>query len=77
MYSWEIEEYIKTRNYSLGGDDLLKVISLEENPQLTRIHFFPENNSYEMWDSEGHCFQFVAMNIEKAEEKGLVRKLQK
>lgn len=77
MYSWEIEEYIKKRNYLIGGDDLLKVISLEENPQLTRIRFYKEDNSYEMRDREGHCFQFTAMNIKEAEEKGLVRKLQK
>ena len=42
MYSWELEKFIKERNYLVGGDDLVKILSLEENPQLTNITFSSE-----------------------------------
>ena len=31
MYLWELEKFIKDRGNRLGGDDLLKAISIEEN----------------------------------------------
>lgn len=77
MYSWELEKFIKERNYLVGGDDLVKILSLEENPQLTNITFSSEKNLYTICDKDGNSFQFIAMPYEEAEEKGLVRKLQK
>lgn len=75
MYSWELENFIKNRDYLIGGDDLIKILSLEENPQLMRITFSPERNLYTIHDKEGNRFHFIAMGYEEAEEKGLVRKL--
>lgn len=77
MYSWEIVEFLKKRNYLVGGKDLEKVISLIENPQLTRITFSADNNGYKMWDDEGCCFEFTAMEYQENEEKGMSRILQK
>lgn len=48
MYSWEISEFLKQRNYYIGGDDLLKVTSTIENPQLDHIKFNQGTNEYEM-----------------------------
>lgn len=74
MYSHEIQEYIKLRNYLIGGDDLLTLTSIEENPQLNHIIYHPDSSSYEMWDRDGEYFNFKAMNYEEAKQKGLVKK---
>lgn len=74
MYSWEIQEFLKERNYYIGGDDLLKLISVEENPQLNHIVYSPYNNTYDMWDKDGNYFHFTPMPYEEAIEKQLVRR---
>ncbi len=48
MYSWEIKEFIEERNYYIGGDGLLKVISPVENLQLKGIEYKPFENKYYM-----------------------------
>ena len=73
MYPYEITEFLKQRNYYIGGDDLLKVTSTEENPQLDHIKFNQGTNEYEMWDKEGNYYIFEAMPYKEALEKGLVR----
>lgn len=77
MYSWELEQFIKERNYRLGGDDLDRATSIQENPQLNHISYNPYNNHYAMWDNEGNNFNFEAMPYEEAKEKGLVKRLER
>lgn len=77
MYPWEIKKFIEERNYYIGGDDLLKVISPVENPQLKGIEYKPFENRYYMWDAEGNYYSFAAMPYTEAIEKGLVKKLVK
>lgn len=65
MYPWELEKFIKDRNYQIGGEDLQKIISLKENPQLTQITLFPGINRYEMWDKEQHYYTFTVLPYEE------------
>ena len=74
MYSWEIYNFLQERNYYIGGDDLLKIISPQENPQLNHIKFNSFDNSYEMWDNEGNYFKFYVIPYEEAKAKGLVKR---
>lgn len=75
MYPWEIKKFIEERNYYIGGDDLLKVISPVENPQLVRIKYKPFENKYYMLDGEGNDYSFTPMPYEEAKAKGLVKKI--
>lgn len=77
MYSWELEQFIKERNFRLGGDDLGRATSIQENPQLTHIQYKAYDNHYNLWDSEGNYFTFEAMPYEEAKEKGLVKRLER
>lgn len=77
MYPWELERFICERNYCLGGDDLMKATSIQENPQLIGIEYKPFDNKYYMWDNEGNTYSFTAMPYKEAQEKGLVKKLVK
>lgn len=77
MYSWELKKFIEERNYYLGGDDLLKAISITENPQLNHIVYKPFENKYDMWDNEGNYFGFTPIPYEEAQSKGLVKTLRR
>ena len=35
MYTWEMVNFINERNRYIGGDDLLTILSLKLNPQIT------------------------------------------
>lgn len=74
MYPWELEKFIKDRGNRLGGDDLLKAISIEENPQLNHIVYNPYNQLYEMWDYEGNYYHFSSIPIDEVKQKILVKK---
>ncbi len=77
MYSWEIENFIKERNYYIGGDDLEYLVTPSNSPQITRVNFKNENGigKYEMGVNDRNIpFVFYAMPIEEAKEKGLVKK---
>ena len=58
MYSWEIEEYLKERNYYLTSDEIIYVTNMELHPQLTRISYNNEFDFYEMWTSDNYYFKF-------------------
>lgn len=73
MYPYEVAEFLKQRNYYIGGDDLIRITSIKENPQLNHIKFNPYDNEYEMWDIEGNYYKFTAMPYKEAIEKGLVK----
>ena len=39
MYPEELKGFIKKHNYKLGGEELIRVISIQENPQLNHIEY--------------------------------------
>ena len=73
MYPYEVAEYLKQRNWYIGGDDLIRITSTKENPQLRTIKFNSFSNEYEMWDVEGNYYKFKAMPYKEALQKGLVK----
>ena len=77
MYSWELEEFIKNRDFYIGGDDLAFVIDINKHPQINYIKYNPYNNTYQITTSDNYCFYFNAMPINEAKEKGLVKTLSK
>lgn len=74
MYPWELKDFIEQRNGTLGGDDLLKATSPEENPQLNHILYDPFENKFKMWDKEGNYYEITPIPYEQAKEEGLVKK---
>ena len=73
MYSQELEYFIKSRNYILGGDDLSRVINPIESPQINRITYHPENSSYTISTNDNYYFNFKAMPYEEAKKRNLVK----
>lgn len=73
MYPWEIEQFLKERNYYIGGDDLSYITNIKNHPQLKHIEYNPYENKYKMWDGEGNYYSFTPMPYKEALEKGLVK----
>lgn len=73
MYPYELEEYLRKRNWYIGGDDLRKVTSITENPQINHIIYNPSTHKYNMWDVEGNFYEFTAMPFTEAVKRGLVK----
>ena len=74
MYSWELEEFIKQRNYYVGGDDLVFVINIKEHPQINSVKYDAFNNMYHLTTNDNYNLDFNAMPLKEAQEKGLVKK---
>ena len=71
MYPEELKRFIEEHNYRLGGDDLMKVISIEENPQLNHIEYDAFQNKYRMWDIYGNYYEFEPIPyIETLKKRG-------
>ena len=75
MYSWELEQFIKERDFYIGGDDLAFLIDVNQHPQINYIHYDASDRSYVMTTSDNYCFYFKAMLLSEAKEKGLVKQL--
>ena len=73
MYSWEIEQFIKERNFRIGGDDLVFLVTPSNNPQVTSIRYDAFNNTYIMATSDNYCFFFQPIPLKEAEQKGLIK----
>ena len=73
MYPSEIEQFLKQRNYYIGGDDLKFIIDIKKHPQLNHVKFNPYDSSYDMWDREENHYNFTAMPYSEAKEKGLIK----
>ena len=69
MYSYEIEQYLKERNYILDSESILPVIDLLVNTQIARIKYSSENNEYEIWTHDGYYFKFTVEQKENKERK--------
>lgn len=65
MYPEELKRFIEEHNYRLGGEDLIKVISPEENPQLNHIQYNAWENKYQMWDINGNYYEFEPISYIK------------
>jgi len=57
MYSTEIDELLKYRNYVLDPDIYCKICHY--SPQITRVKYTPFDNGYfEIWTNDGYYWKF-------------------
>ena len=65
MYPDELKRFIQDRNNRLGGVDLIKATSTQENPQLNHIHYDSFTNQYQMWDCYGNYYEINAISYDE------------
>lgn len=55
MYSQEIEELLKIRNYCIGVDEYYQIIST--SPQINEISYKPSEDNFEIYTDDNYKFK--------------------
>ena len=58
MYSYEIEKYLKERNYYLKINELIFITNTKVHPQIDHIKYNAFGDYFEMWTKDGYYFKF-------------------
>ena len=61
MYSYEIDNYLKERNYYLNSEEVQYITDISIHTQICRISYNQEFNYYEMWTKDEWYFKFGVM----------------
>ena len=61
MYSWEIEDYLRKRNYSLTRDEYFK-LTPKNCPQICRCLFDSGSNKFFIYTTDDYVFEFEVKN---------------
>lgn len=56
MYSYEIDNFLKFKNYELYIDDYLKYINVKDSPQINNIRFSPFGNYFQVTTDDGYSW---------------------
>lgn len=58
MYSWEIESFLKERNYCVTPEECNQIANVNTNAQISNIKYFCYDNEYYMRTEDGYEFRF-------------------
>lgn len=58
MYSGEMEQFIRNRNYVLNAEECGKIINIVENPQIKSMKYFCDGNKYIVVTEDGYTLEF-------------------
>ena len=58
MYSYEIDNYLKERNYYLNSEEIIFITDITVNTQICRISYNQEFNFSQIWTKDGYYFKF-------------------
>ena len=55
MYSHEVEELLRVRNYLLTYKEFIQIT--KSSPQINHIKYNPFEDNIEMWTTDGYAFR--------------------
>ena len=55
MYSHEVEQLLKVRNYLLTYKEFIQIT--KSSPQINHIKYNPFEDNIEMWTTDGYVFR--------------------
>lgn len=58
MYSFEIDNYIKERNYQLTSDEYRFISNIDRSPQISRLSYSSIDNSFIMYTKDGWIWKY-------------------
>lgn len=58
MYSNEIEEFLKERNYVVTSEECNQIMDVNTNTQIKNMKYFCANNEYHIITDDGYTFIF-------------------
>ena len=53
MYSWEIDGFLRLRDWKVTTSEYLFITNLKHHPQLSRITYNPSNDEYYISTNDG------------------------
>lgn len=56
MYSHEIEELLKIRNYLISNIEYINMI--DTSPQIDHVKYNPYSDDFEMWTNDNYYFKY-------------------
>lgn len=56
MYSWEIDRYIRERNFELSKEEYIFVSDINRSPQISKIIYDIENNVVTVCTNDGYSW---------------------
>lgn len=60
MYSEEIDQLLKSRNYILDPDTYMEICI--HSPQIDHIKYTPFEHYFQMWTKDGYFWKFSLMH---------------
>jgi len=60
MYSWEIDNYIKSKNYALTNKEYNKITDTKNNPQVIRQKYNPCDSSF-IIETSDNCHWIITI----------------
>lgn len=58
MYSSEIEQFLKERNYIVTPDECMKIMNSNESTQIKSIKHYASDGQYQIDTTDGYHFRF-------------------
>ena len=56
MYSWEIEQLLKLKDYLISNKEYFELC--DTSPQIKGIEYKPFKNNFYMWTDDNYNFRF-------------------
>ena len=56
MYSWEIEQLLKLKDYLISNKEYFEIC--DTSPQIKGIEYKPFDNNFYMWTDDNYNFRF-------------------
>ena len=67
MYSHEIEQLLKIRNYLISSQEYLNI--MKTSPQINHVKYNPYSNDFETWTSDSYYFKYKVYRKDKKNGK--------
>lgn len=63
MYSYEIEQLLKIRNYLINSEEYLNI--MKSSPQIDHVKYSPYTDEFETWTSDNYYFKYKVYRKDK------------
>lgn len=67
MYSWEIEQLLKMKNYLLSNKEYFEMF--QTSPQIRGIEYKPFDDTFHMWTNDNYDFNFKVYKLNEDKKK--------
>ena len=65
MYSWEIKEFLKSKNNLISNEEYFEIC---KSSQISHIEYKPHENIFHIWTKDKFEFVFRVKKVEELEE---------